>query len=86
MDQGLTHGDRVRMLVGAIAYLLDGRADYDPGEPLSIMRAVCLRAGLKRFAPVTLTSLACAEIVEADVADLYAACSEAAPKLREARR
>lgn len=85
MDE-LTHGDRMRMLVGAITHLLIGQRNYDPGEPLSIMRAVCLRAGLMRFAPVTLTSLACAEIVEADAEDLYAACSEAAPKLGEARR
>ena len=85
-DQELTHGDRTRMLVAAIVRLLDGQTCYDPDEPLSIMRAVCLRAGLMRFSPVVLTGLACTEIMEADVADLYAACSEAAPQLREARR
>ena len=86
MDQELTHGDHTRMLVAAITHLLAGRADHDPDEPLSVMRAVCLRAGLMRFSPVVLTGLACAEIVAADAADLYAACSEAAPQLREARR
>ena len=85
MDE-LTHGDSTRILVAAIAHLLAGRTDYDPDEPLSVMRAVCLRAGLMRFSPVVLTGLACTEIMEADVADLYAACSEAAPQLREARR
>ena len=88
-DQELTTGERTRMLTVAIVYLLtevSRNLDYDPDEPLSIMRAVCLRAGLMRFSPVVLTSLACAEIVAADAADLYAACSEAAPQLREARR
>lgn len=88
MDQELTHGDSMRMLTAAIVHLLAGRADHDPDEPLSVMRAVCLRAGLMRFSPVVvvLTGLACTEIMEADAADLYAACSEAAPQLREARR
>ncbi len=86
MDQELTTGERTRMLTAAIVHLLDGQTRYDPDEPLSILRAVCLRAGLMRFSPVVLTSLACAEIVAADAADLYAACSEAAPQLREARR
>jgi hypothetical protein len=86
LDQELTHGDSMRMLTAAITHLLGDRADYDPDEPLSIMRAVCLRAGLMRFSPVVLTGLACTEIMEADAADLYAACSEAAPQLREARR
>ena len=86
MDQELTAGDRTRMLTTAIVHLLDGQTRYDPDEPLSIMRAVCLRAGLMRFSPVVLTSLACTEIMQADAADLYAACSEAAPQLREARR
>ena len=85
-DQELTHGDRTRMLTAAIMHLLSGRADYDQDEPLSIMRAVCLRAGLMRFSPVVLTGLACTEIMAADAADLYAACSEAAPQLREVRR
>ena len=85
-DQELTAGDRTRMLTAAITHLLAGRADHDPDEPLSVMRAVCLRAGLMRFSPVVLTGLACTEIMEADAADLYAACSEAAPQLREARR
>lgn len=85
-DQELTHGDRTRMLTAAIVHLLDGQTYYEPDEPLSVMRAVCLRAGLMRFSPVVLTGLACAEIMEADAADLYAACVEAAPKLREARR
>lgn len=84
-EQELTHGDSMRMLTTAIVRLLDGQTRYDPDEPLSIMRAVCLRAGLMRFSPVVLTSLACTEIMEADAADLYAACSEAAPQLREAR-
>ena len=86
MDQELTHGDSMRMLTTAIVHLLDGQTRYDPDEPLSIMRAVCLRAGLMRFSPVVLTGLACTEIMAADAADLYAACSEAAPQLREARR
>lgn len=83
-EQELTHGDSTRILVAAIVHLLAGRADYDPGEPLSIMRAVCLRAGLMRFSPVVLTGCTCAEIIAADAADLYAACSEAAPALRRA--
>ena len=86
MDQELTAGDRTRMLTTAIVHLLDGQTRYDPDEPLSIMCAVCLRAGLMRFSPVVLTGLACTEIMAADAADLYAACSEAAPQLREARR
>lgn len=85
-DQELTHGDSMRMLTAAITHLLGDRTDYDQDDPLSILRAVCLRAGLMRFSPVVLTSLACAEIIAADAADLYAACSEAAPQLREARR
>lgn len=85
-DQELTHGDSTRMLTAAITHLLGDRTDYDQDDPLSILRAVCLRAGLMRFSPLVLTSLACTEIMEADVADLYAACSEAAPQLREARR
>lgn len=85
-DQELTHGGRTRMLTAAIVHLLDGQTRYDQDDPLSILRAVCLRAGLMRFSPVVLTGLACTEIMEADVADLYAACSEAAPQLREARR
>ena len=86
MDQELTHGDSMQMLTAAITHLLGDRTDYDQDDPLSILRAVCLRAGLMRFSPVVLTGLACAEIVAADAADLYAACSEAAPQLREARR
>ena len=86
MDQELTHGDSMRMLTAAITHLLGDRTDYDQDEPLSIMRHVSFRAGVMRHSPVTLTSLACTEIMEADVADLYAACSEVAPKLREARR
>lgn len=84
-DQELTHGDRTRMLVAAIVRLLDGQTCYDPDEPLSIMKAACIHAGMRLFAPATLTGLACTEIMEADAADLYAACSEAAPQLREAR-
>lgn len=84
-NQELTHGDRTRMLTAAIVHLLHNSTAYDPDEPLSILRAVCLRAGLMRFSPVVLTGLACTEIMEADAADLYAACSEAAPQLREAR-
>ena len=85
-DQELTQGNSMRMLTAAIVHLLDGQPLYDPDDPLSILRAVCLRAGLMRFSPVVLTGLACTEIMEADVADLCAACSEAAPQLREARR
>lgn len=86
MDQELTQGNSMRMLTAAIVHLLDGQTRYDQDDPLSILRAVCLRAGLMRFSPVVLTGLACTEIMEADVADLYAACSEAAPQLREVRR
>ena len=86
MDQELTHGDRTRMLTAAIVHLLDGQTYYEPDEPLSIMRCVCFRAGVMRLSPVVLTGLACTEIMEADAADLYAACSEVAPQLREARR
>ena len=86
MDQELTHEDSTRMLAAAIVHLLDGQTRYDPDEPLSIMRHVSFRAGVMRHSPVMLTGLACAEIMEADAADLYAACSEVAPKLREARR
>ena len=85
-DQELTHGDSMRILTAAIVHLLDGQTYYEPDEPLSIMRCVCFRAGVMRLSPVALTGIACAEIIAADAADLYAACSEAAPQLREARR
>lgn len=85
-DQEPTHGGRTRMLTAAIVHLLDGQTYYEPDEPLSIMRCVCFRAGVMRLSPVALTGIACAEIVAADAADLYAACVEAAPQLMEARR